>query len=301
MTAIQTILESAVRLSIPLVLVALGEWVANRAGTVNLSIEGMMLAGAYGAAAGSDMFGFGEAGLPVGVAAGMSVALIQAEMSHRLSANQFVVGVTLNILVLGLTTFLFVTFNTDAGHVATWSVPVLSDIPVVGQAFFGLRWPAYLAYGLVPAIAWLVYRSRWGLEIRAVGENARAANLTGIDVNRRRRQSVLVAGALAGLGGAVFSVGVVGAFQQNMTAGRGFIALSAVVFGGWTVRGTVAGCFLFGGADALRLALPALDVQVNTQMLIAAPYVLALVAMLFFAHRFKAPRDIGVSFQRGRA
>jgi len=300
MTAFETILESAVRLSIPLVLVAMGEWAANRAGTVNLSLEGMMLAGAFGGAAGSEMAGSAMPGLVLGIAAGVAVALVQAEMSHRLAANQFVVGVTLNILVAGLTTFLFVTLATDTVQAGVWTIPLLSDIPAVGTAFFQLRWPAYLAYVLVPAIAWLVYRSRWGLELRSVGEDAAAADLSGIPVNRRRRQSILLAGAMAGLGGAVFSVGVVGAFQQNMTAGRGFIAIAAVVFGGWTVRGVVAGCVLFGGADALRLALPALGVAVNSQMLIAAPYVLALVAMMFFARRVRPPADLGVAFRQVR-
>src|SRR5205807_8421817 len=136
------------------------------------------------------------------------------------------------------------------------TIPLVSHIPIVGKPLFSERWPAFLLYPLIPAVWWLVQRSRWGLEVRACGENPQAVDVTGIDVNRRRRQALLLCGLLSGLGGAYLSVGEVGLFNQNMTAGRGFIAIAAVIFGGWTLRGTIAGCFLFGGADALRLALP---------------------------------------------
>jgi ABC-type uncharacterized transport system permease subunit len=135
-------------------------------------------------------------------------------------------------------------------------------------------------------------RSRWGLELRAVGENPQAADVTGIKVNMRRRQALLWCGALAGLGGAYLAVGEVGSFNQNMTAGRGYLVIAAVIFGGWRLGRTLVGCAVFGLADALRLALPALGVTLNSQLLIAAPYLLALLAMLSFRTGSRAPRAL---------
>ena len=135
--------------------------------------------------------------------------------------------------------------------------------------------------------------------MRSVGENPKAADVTGVHVNRRRRQGLLICGALAGFGGAYLAVGEVGTFNSNMTAGRGFIVIAAVIFGGWTLRGTLAGCLLFGGVDALRLALPAIGHALNPQLLIASPYVLALVAMMFFAKGARQPGALAQPFERG--
>jgi simple sugar transport system permease protein len=154
-----------------------------------------------------------------------------------------------------------------------------------------------LIYAIVPGVAWLLWRSRWGLEVRAAGENPTSTFVSGVPVNARRRQAVLLCGACAGWSGALLSVGIVGTFSPNMTAGRGFIAIAAVLFGGWTVKGAVAGCLLFGGADALRLALPTLGYQLNPQLLIAAPYLLAVVALLFVAQTSRQPRALGIAFR----
>ena len=294
-----TILSSAVRLSVPLVFAASGEYVAERAGTLNISVEAMMLGGAYSAALGSSVTHSAELGLLFGMAAGLVIAFIHANFSHRLSANTFVVGLTLNVLVLGLTSYLLESVDMTPRQVHRWSIPLLKDIPLIGEPLFSQRWPAYLLYALIPFVWWVVQRSRFGLEVRSVGENPQAADVTGINVNRRRRQALLFCGALSGLGGAYLSVGEVGLFNQNMTAGRGFIAIAAVIFGGWTLRGTIAGCFLFGGADALRLALPALGYQLNPQLLIAAPYLLALLAMMFFARSHRQPAALAQPFERG--
>jgi ABC-type uncharacterized transport system permease subunit len=186
-------------------------------------------------------------------------------------------------------------------QVGIWKVPLLWRIPVVGKPLFAERWPAYLLFGVIPAVWWVMHRSRWGLEMRSVGENPKAADVTGIHVNRRRRQGLMLCGVLAGLGGAYLSVGEVGTFNSNMTAGRGFIVIAAVIFGGWTLRGTIAGCFLFGGVDAMRLALPALGYTINPQLLIASPYVIALLAMCFFAKRLRQPAALAQPFERGAA
>jgi simple sugar transport system permease protein len=298
---VTTILESAVRLSVPLTLAGLGEYVAERAGTLNISVEAMMLGGAYAGALGSSVSGSPEVGLLWGIASGLAIGMLHGNFSHRLQVNTFVVGLTLNVLILGLTNYLLETVKMKPKQIGVLTIPILSKIPVVGKPLFSERWPAFLLYLLIPATWWIVQRSRWGLEIRSVGENPKAADITGIQVNKRRRQALLWCGALAGLGGAYLSVAEVGTFTSNMTAGRGFIVIAAVIFGGWTLRGMVAGCFLFGGADALRLALPAIGYKINAQLLVAAPYMLALVAMCFFAKRLRQPGALAQPFERGAA
>jgi simple sugar transport system permease protein len=284
-----------------LTLAGLGEYVAERAGTLNISVEAMMLGGAYAGALGSSVSGSPEVGLLWGIASGLAIGMLHGNFSHRLQVNTFVVGLTLNVLILGLTNYLLETVKMKPKQIGVLTIPILSRIPVVGKPLFSERWPAFLLYLLIPATWWIVQRSRWGLEIRSVGENPKAADITGIQVNKRRRQALLWCGALAGLGGAYLSVAEVGTFTSNMTAGRGFIVIAAVIFGGWTLRGMVAGCFLFGGADALRLALPAIGYKINAQLLVAAPYMLALVAMCFFAKRLRQPGALAQPFERGAA
>ena len=296
---VTTILASAVRLSVPLSFAGVGEYIAERAGTLNISVEAMMLSGAYAGALGSSVSHNAAAGFAWGMAAGLLVAVIHANFSHRLQANTFVVGLTLNVLALGVTNYLLQKITMNPRQVGVWTIPVLSRIPVVGKPLFSERWPAYLLVGLVPAVWWVMSRSRWGLEMRSVGENPKAADVTGIHVNRRRRQGLMICGVLAGFGGAYLSVAEVGTFNSNMTAGRGFIVIAAVIFGGWTLGGTIAGCFLFGGVDALRLALPALGYHINPQLLIASPYVIDLLAMCFFAKHLRQPAALAQPFERG--
>jgi ABC-type uncharacterized transport system permease subunit len=210
-----------------------------------------------------------------------------------------VVGLTLNLLVLGITSFLAGTYETERTQAGGFEIPGLSSLPVVGTALFDVVWITYLLYAAIP-LAWLlVYRTRWGLEARSVGEAPQSADVTGVHVNARRRQAIYLCAVLAGIGGAYLTLGGQGQFTTNMTAGRGFLALAAVIFGGWTLRGTIAGCLLFGTADALRLALPTLGYEVNSQLLIASPYVLALLVMCFFARRTSQPAALARPFVRG--
>ncbi len=278
---------------------ATGEWVAERSGTLNISLEAMFLAGAFGAALGFHLTGSLVVGLAVAVVGGLVVALVQAEMSHRLTADQFVVGLTLNILVLGLTSFLDSEIGPSTSRAASIRVPVLADVPLVGEALFDRSWLFYLVYPLVPVCAWLVLRTRWGLELRAAGENPQSADVSGIDVNRRRRQGVLVAGMCAGVGGAYLALAAVGQFEDSIVGGRGFIAIAAVIFGGWTLRGTLAGCLLFGVALSFRLSLPALGYEVDGDLLSSLPFVLTIVVMAAFAGRVRAPTALARPFVRG--
>ncbi|MEU9326850.1 ABC transporter permease [Streptomyces canus] len=294
-----TILASGVRLTVPLAFAACGEYVAERAGTMNISVEAMMLGAAFTSIATASATGSPTVGLVAGVVTGLVLGFVHGNLSHRAQINTFVVGLVLNALVLGLTSYLITTNQFASHQVHMLSIPLLQDIPLIGKPLFSERWPAFLLFALVPLTWWLMERSRWGLELRAVGENPQAADVTGIKVNMRRRQALLWCGALAGLGGAYLAVGEVGSFNQNMTAGRGYIVIAAVIFGAWRLGQTLLGCLVFGLSDAMRLALPALGVTLNAQLLVAAPYLLALLAMLLFTTQHREPAALGRPFERG--
>lgn len=278
---------------------ATGEWVAERSGTLNISVEGMLLGGAFTAVLGYHVTGSVAVGLVTGMLGGMLIAGVQAEMSHRLAADQFVVGLTLNILVFGLTGFLENEIAPDSTLAGKLEIPLLSEIPLIGEALFGQRWPFYLLYLLIPLSWWLVYRTRWGLELRSVGENPQSADVSGINVNRRRRQSIYYAGLTCGLGGAYLIFGHVGPFEHTDVGGRGFIAIAAVIFGGWTLRGTLAGCVIFAGALSFRLSIQGLGYNINSELLQSMPFVVTVAGMAIFAHRVRAPAALARPFIRG--
>ncbi len=290
---------SAVAFAALLAFAGTGEWVAEKSGTLNISVEGMLLGGAFSAAVGFDLSGSLVVGVLFGAAAGLAVASVQAEMSHRLPADQFVVGLALNILVLGLTGFLDGELKPSTRRATAVEIPILSDIPLIGQAFFGQSWLLYLVYPLIPAGWWLMYRTRWGLEVRSVGENPQSADVSGIHVNRRRRQSIYIAGFTSGLGGAYLVLAQVGAFEDSIVGGRGFIAIAAVIFGGWTLRGTLAGCLLFGTVLSFRLSLPVLGYDLNNELLTSLPFLFTIFGMAIFATRVRPPAALAQPFIRG--
>ena len=278
---------------------ACGEWVAERAGTINISVEGMLLAGALASAVGYHVTGSVALGLLFGVGGGVLVSAVQANMSHHLAADQFVVGLTLNILVFGLAGFLDREIDPETTFAGKWEIPLLSDLPLVGQALFGQRWPFYLLYPLVPFSWWLVYRTRWGLEVRAAGENPQSSDVSGIHVNKRRRQTIYYAGLTSGLGGAFMVFVNVGSFDDSVIGGRGFIAIAAVIFGGWTLKGTMAGCIVFAGALSFRLSIQGLGYGLNSEFLQSLPFLVTILGMALFAHRVRAPAALARPFVRG--
>ena len=278
---------------------ATGEWVAERSGTLNISIEAMFLGGAFAAAMGIDRTGNELVAVLFAIGASVAVAAVQANMSHRLAANQFVVGLTLNILALGLASFLASELAPVTTKARSQRIPLLADIPLVGTAMFDRTWMFYLIYAVVPACWWLVFRTRWGLELRSTGENPQSADVSGIDVNKRRRQGIYVTGITSGIGGAYLVLGAVGQFEDSIVGGRGFIALIAVIFGGWTLRGTIAGCVLFGAVLSFRLSLPALGYELNGDFLASLPFVVTIVAMSVFASRVRPPAALAQPFIRG--
>jgi len=256
----------------------------------------MCLVAAFAAVAGSDVTNSAIGGVVFGVLAAIVVGAIQGNLSHRLTANQFVVGLAINVLALGLTSFLRQQIDLDVTPAG--QMPGTGHLPGVLGEIFDQRWTAYLVIPAVTACWWLLFHTRWGLEARAVGENPQAADVSGIHVNRRRREAILVCGAMCGLAGSYLSLDTVG-FSLNMTSGRGFIAIAAVIFGGWTLRGTIGGCILFGGVEAFALVVQGLQLDINRQLLQALPYIVTLVVMAVFAKRTRQPKALSQSFVRG--
>ncbi len=287
------------RFACALAFVALGEWVAERAGTINVSVEGAMLAGAFAAVVGGDLTGSIWVGLLFAVVAGLLVVMIQAHLSHNLTVNQFVVGLTINILVAGTASYLNSSLSPASPKAHVFEVPGLVEIPVLGPALFGQPWPLYLLYPLIPIMWWVVYRTRWGLEVRAAGENPQAADVSSVNVNARRRQAIYVAGITSGLGGGYLLLGWIGRFEDAIVGGQGFIAIAAVYFGGWTLRGTMFGCLLFGSVNSFRISLPGIGYQINSEMLSALPYVLTILVLAIFSKRIREPQSLAQPFVRG--
>jgi general nucleoside transport system permease protein len=279
----------------PILLAATGELVSERAGVVNIGLEGMMLSGAFFAFLVAWLAHSFVLGVIAGGAAGALLAAIMAllTVSHKL--NQIVVGVGLNILALGLTSFLFEQIFTLPGRNVLlplprpWRIPLLSGIPVIGRAFFDQTPLAYLAFLLVPAVAFVLSRTTWGLAVRSSGERPAAADSAGIRVDAVRWAAVAVAGLLAGVGGAFLSIGQVGIFVEDMSDGLGYIALAAVIFGGWRPLGVLLASLLFGATDELQLELQS-SPAIPRQVWVA----LALAALALFAAHVRATRPLRI-------
>ncbi len=292
--------RNAVIAAVVLLFAASGELVAEKAGTINISLEAMMLGGAFSAAIGVHLTESVWIGLLFAAVAGCVVAAIQANMSHRLPADQFVVGLVLNVLILGVVGYLTSSIDPKSDVVARLEIPLLSEIPLIGPALFDQPWVLYLVYPLVPFIWWLVYRTRWGLEIRAIGEDPNAADVSGLDVNKLRRQAIYLTGLLAGIGGGYFLFARSGRFEDSLIGGRGYIAIAAVIFGGWTLKGTVAGCVTFGLVGSFVLTIPSLGYQsIDSSFLAIAPNVVTVVAMAVFAKSVRQPGALARPFIRG--
>jgi simple sugar transport system permease protein len=292
--------RNAVISAVVLLFAASGELVAEKAGTINISLEGMMLGGAFSAAIGVDVTHSAWIGLICAAVAGLVVAAVQANMSHRLPADQFVVGLVLNVLVLGVVGFLTSSINPKSAVVRRVSIPLISRVPLLGPALFDQPWVLYLVYPLVPLVWWLIYRTRWGLEVRAIGEDPNASDVSGLHVNKLRRQTIYLTGLLAGLGGGYFLFARAGKFEDSLIGGRGYIAIAAVIFGGWTLKGTVAGCVVFGLVGSFVLTIPSLGYKsIDPAFLAMAPNVVTVVAMAVFAKRVRQPGALARPFIRG--
>ena len=296
------LLRQTLFLATPLVLGALAGVLGERSGVVNVAIEGQLLTGAFTAALVGSMAGSLGAGVVGGVLSGALVGWLLAVFAIRYRVNQVILGVVLNAAALGFTGWAYkALMQSDTerynapGVLQPLPVPVLSDIPVLGPLLFEANVVVYLMYALIVALQVVLFRTRWGLRTRAVGEHPKAAATLGVPVLRIRYVNVVVAGAVAGLGGAFLSVGTIGPFTENMSAGKGFIALAAVIFGRWTPKGAVAASLLFGFFAALQTLVGVLPYGslVPASFLSALPYLATLFAVAGFVGRVRAPAASG--------
>jgi general nucleoside transport system permease protein len=299
-----TVIAAAFRIATPIMFAALGEAVAERAGMLNIGIEGMMALGALGGFLGAYWsgqlwIGF-VAAIVVGILAGLAFGYITIERG----ADHVVTGIVANIFCFGVANvtyrFLFAG-KKDIPQIPTmrpFRMPWLSDLDFFGRAFFTHLPIVWVAIALVPTFWFLLARTKWGLNVRAVGENPAAAETAGVDVWHVRFSAIAVGGGMAALGGATLSIAQLGAYLDNMTAGRGFIALAVVVFGGWRPMRIAGACLLFGGAEALQLRLQAIGVPIPTALLTAVPYLLTIIVITAFAGTAAYPAAMNQVYRR---
>jgi len=285
---------STVRLSTPLILAALGGLFSERSGVINIALEGMMLAGAFTAAAVTYATGSPYVGLVAGMMAGMLIAAIHAVACIQYQADQVVTGTAINILMLGMPAFLSGAFLLSSG--STPQIPKEHLVPWL---------PIIIAIVMVPLSWYVLYKTPFGLRLRSVGENPEAADAAGVPVARMRYAGVLLSGVLAGLGGAYLSIGQSSLFTRNMTSGRGFIALAALIFGKWRPFQTLLACLLFGFTEAVSIQmqgvvkLPSGD-DIPVQFIQMVPYILTIVVLAGFIGSSRPPRALGIPYQKER-
>jgi len=294
---------STLRLAMPLLIAATGELVSEKAGVLNMSVEGMMLTGAFAGAIGSWATGNAMLGLAIGLVAVIPVALLQAFLSVTLRANQIVTGIGINILVLGATTTAYRAIlgrhnRTPIPGLDRWSPPGLGDIPIYGEAIFRQTWLLYAALVVIAIVAWVLRHTAIGLAVRAAGTEPRAVDKSGLSVTRVRYGAVLFTGFMSALAGCFLSIGDIHTFTDGMTNGAGYLALAAVIFGNWRIGRTVLASLFFGAATALQFQLPATGVNVPTALLIMLPYLMALIAVGGLVGRQTAPPYLTQAYVR---
>ncbi len=295
------LIAAAFRLATPLLFAALGEAVSQRSGVLNVGIEGIMLVGAFAGAWGAVATGSPWLGVVIAVAAGLLTAAIHAVLCLRFHVDQIVSGIALTMLGLGLSGFGYrLTLGADRGIAipgfARLDLGGVAQVPMLGPALFQHQALVYAALALAVAQWWFMYRTGWGLAIRACGEHPHAAHAAGIDVFRTRFACVLWGGALAGAGGAHLSIAQIGNFVEDMVAGRGFIAIACVVYGRWHPLGILLAALFFGAADAAQIRLQALNPHVPYQFFVMMPYLLAIGALVFLSRRSRLPAALAQPF-----
>ena len=294
------LLVGTVGLSVPLIFGALGGVISERVGVVNVAIEGQLLAGAFVSAVVASVTQQPLLGLVSAMVAGVLVSFVLAAFSIKYLVDQVIVGVVLNVLVVGLTSFLFSTLLSPNRELLNTpprferiNIPLLSEIPILGPVLFRQTIIVYLMYIAVALVWFALFKTRWGLRLRSVGEHPQAADTVGINVARTRFWNVSLAGAIAGLGGAYFTLGSVGAFNKEMTAGAGFIALAAVIFGRWDpIRATLA-ALLFGFASNLQSVLSIIGSPVPSEFMLMLPYVVTIFAVAGLVGQVRGPAASG--------
>jgi ABC-type uncharacterized transport system permease subunit len=299
-----SLLQSTVTMAVPLLLAALGELLAERAGVINIGLEGMVLAGALAAMVATYFSGIAVLGLMAAWAAGLLLAALLAYVVVVHGGNQVVAGTALNLLALGVTGVAYRAIFGVTGAALTVSafpplaLPVLSSLPVIGTALFTQSPLAYVAFALVPVVSFALYGTLPGLKLRMTGENPRAAAAQGVAVRATQTLALLACGLLAATAGAHLALAYAHTFVEGMSAGRGFIALAIVIFGRWSPWGILGAALLFGLATALQFHVQALGVRIPYQFLLMLPYVLTLLVLAGYGGTAKAPAALGVPLER---
>jgi ABC-type uncharacterized transport system permease subunit len=295
------LIAAMLRFATPLVFAAMGGILCERSGVINIGLEGMMLMGAFFGIFGADVFGSWFLGVLVGMAAGGVLAVVHAFFSIQLRADQVVSGFAVNFLALGITGYVFIAHYGTQGtpgnvpRVPEVTLPVIDDLDFLGEAIGQASLLTWVALLLVPLLALFLFRTPNGLRLRSVGEKPRAADTVGVPVLRTRYLAVIASGLLAGLGGAYLSVALLGSFNENMTDGRGYIALAAVIFGGWRPGGALAATLLFGFSSAVAQRLPVFSESLAV-LFQALPYVVVLIVLAGLIGRSRPPASIGVPY-----
>ncbi|HEY3316638.1 MAG TPA: ABC transporter permease [Bacillota bacterium] len=288
----------SIRMTTPILFAGMGGLVSSRAGVFNLGLEGMMLFGAFFGYYGSLVTGSPVYGLLLAAVVGVLSGLLLSFFAVKLAVNQVVAGIGLNIVALGLTGYLSRTLIRDgripiAKTFAELKVPGLSDLPVIGPLLLGHTVLVYLAILTLAGVAWMLYRTTIGLNLRAVGEDPKTAATVGINVLLYRHAATVLSGVLASVGGAYITLVAVNRFLENIVEGRGWIAMAAVIFGRYTPLGVLGACFLFGAAEALQMLLQVYGVQIPYRIVLMTPYVLTMVVLAGFVGRVTAPAAQG--------
>ncbi len=299
-------LSATIRIATPIALAAMGGAFSERAGIINIGLEGMILGGAFAAVAGAFYTGSPWIGVLFSVLAGGLIGLLLAFFTIRLAANHVVAGVGINILALGITTWLMQVLWGNRGSspnvtgLPEISIPIMKDLPVLGK-LIGTHCPlVYLMFLLVLAGWVLLFKTPLGLRIRIVGEHPEAADTAGINIQGVQYFSVILSGSLAGLGGAYLSLGHLNWFSMNMSAGRGYMALAANIFGHWNPLGCLAASFLFSFTDAIQMRLQSLNIGVPYELIQMLPYLLTIIVLAGAVMRSRPPAALGVHYETNK-
>jgi len=298
-----SMLEATIASSTPIALGALSGILCERSGVVNIGIEGMLLGGAFSGVVLGSLFG-GWVGLLAATVTGGLLSLLLAVLAIRFRVDQIIIGVVINILVLGLTSFLTaqVLVNrpelNDAPIFRPVKIPLLGDIPIVGALFFDQTVIVYGMFLLIATVTFFLFRTRWGLRTRSVGENPKAADTLGINVARVRYLAVVYGGMVGGFAGAWFTIGTVGRFDEGMTGGRGFIGLAAMIFGAWNPIGAFGAALVFGFFDSLQQKFAILATPIPSEFLSMAPYLVTIIVVAGLVGRARPPAADGQPYQK---
>jgi simple sugar transport system permease protein len=300
------LLQGGLLLSIPLIFGAMSGLVCERSGVINIAIEGQLLASAFVSAVVASLTDLAWWGLLAAPFAGAAISYLLATFAIKFSVDQVILGFVINVLVIGLTDYLYKKLLIPQQN--TWNsppllevipIPILSKIPVVGPILFTHTIVVYLMVAIVSLVTFGLYKTKWGLRTRAVGEHPTAADTVGIDVNKLRFRNVIISGLIAGVGGAFYTVGSVGAFGKEMTAGAGFIALAALIFGKWSPIGALFAALLFGFATNLQSTLSIIGVAIPSEFMLMVPYIATIIAVTGLVGRVRAPAADGIPYSRG--